>query len=224
MISQAYTKTHKSIISKLYKILRDSKQNPTDYIRIRWQKEINTEISLEQWDNICKTIHTTSCSAHWREFNWKNIVRYFVTPKQQLRINSASSNCWRDCGEDNAHHTHIFWSCIKIKSYWTEVGHKIEQIMGFKMPQTMLTLYFGDLPAGISNNDKYLLKIIIATAKKAITRKWLNTDPPTIEDWIKVTKETERLERLTFMLRLQPELYFARWGKWSRLYNDQSVT
>lgn len=37
-----------------------------------------------------------------------------------------------------------------------EVRLKIGHILCFQISQMMLTLYFGDLPAGLTNNDKYL--------------------------------------------------------------------
>lgn len=27
--------------------------------------------------------HTTTQSLRWREFNWKNMIRYFITPKKK---------------------------------------------------------------------------------------------------------------------------------------------
>ena len=35
----------------------------------------------------------------------------------------------------------------------------------------------------LPKNKRYLLKIFMANSKKAITRRWLNTEPPTVNQW-----------------------------------------
>lgn len=72
----------------------------------------------------------------------------------------------------------------------------------------------GDIPEDITGNDRYLFKILTVTAKKGITRKWLQNDPPTVDSWLEIIKEIYEMERLTFLLRLKSNLYIARWTKW----------
>lgn len=212
LISQTYYKGCKSVISKLYQGILKSRGTSTDYIKGRWERELSSVITSEQWDNMCETAISTSSSAYWREFSWKNLVRFFITPKQQTRGNSS---CWRSCGETVANHTHIFWSCRKLSKFWEDVISKIEQTIGFKSKQRpVITFYLGDLPEELTSNDKYLLKILTAAAKKAITRKWLCTDPPVLDDWLSVVEEIHKMEKLTFLLRLQANIYTTRWDKW----------
>uniref|UniRef100_A0A673A9F0 FA core complex associated protein 100 n=1 Tax=Sphaeramia orbicularis TaxID=375764 RepID=A0A673A9F0_9TELE len=91
-----------------------------------------------------------------------------------------------------------------------------EQILGFELQQPTLSLLLGYLPDDLTLSAKYLLKICGAAAKKKTTntQKWLQLDPPVLEDWLKIVDEIHKMERLTFMLRLQDELYMMRWGKW----------
>lgn len=69
-----------------------------------------------------KTNNSTSRSPLWREYSWKNNMRFFINPKNKPLQNSKpeSSNCWRQCGNTMADHYHIFWTCPAIKSYWRE--------------------------------------------------------------------------------------------------------
>lgn len=55
-------------------------------------------------------------------------------------------------------------------------------ILGRRIQFTCTSLYLGDLPEEITRNDRHLLKILIVSAKKAITRKWLQTDPPMVQN------------------------------------------
>ena len=73
--------------------------------------------------------------------------------------------------------------------------------------------YFLDLqmPEGKAGNDRFLLKIFRAAAKKAIPCKWLPADPPTVDNWIGNIREIHEMKILAFLLRLKDDLSIARW-------------
>ena len=58
------------------------------------------------------------------------------------------------------------------------------------------------------------MKIFLAAGKKAITRKWLQNEPPNIDDWLQVISEILDMERMTAYLRMKGELFENRWRKW----------
>lgn len=43
--------------------------------------------------------------------------------------------------------------------------------------------FFSD---GWNKSDKKLIQNLLAAGKKAVTRKWLKPDPPTIDEWIEI--------------------------------------
>ncbi len=90
----------------------------------------------------------------------------------------------------------------------------MQQILGSQIPMTFVTLSPGDLPEGVTGNNKYLLKVFSVAAKKAITYKWLQADRPTEDNWIEIIKDIHKIERLTFLIRLKHDLYIARRTKW----------
>lgn len=51
--------------------------------------------------------------------------------------------------------------------------------------------------------DKYLVKLLLAGSKKAITRKWYKIERPTQEQWFDVVEEIFLMEKLTYVLRIQ---------------------
>ena len=69
------------VISALYQALGVSGGNSTIYIKEKWEKELGIEITEEDWYNVCKVQYSATCSRVWREFVWKSIVRFFITPK-----------------------------------------------------------------------------------------------------------------------------------------------
>lgn len=78
------------------------------YVKSKWEKEANITLTDEEWLNICKTHVTTSCSGQWGEFVWKNLIRFFITPKIK-HLQSGKPGCghyWRRCENSLANHQH----------------------------------------------------------------------------------------------------------------------
>lgn len=208
---RAYTKGIRKTVSQLYQSISGSRKHTTDYIRERWEKEMNIEITTEQWTNICMTQYTTTSSNAWREFCWKTMTRFFITPKLKSKQLGIPQACWRNCDESEANHYHVFWGCSGIKSFWNDVWDRIQQILNLQIPRTCLVLCLGDLPNEVTGSDRYLLKTFIAAGKKAITRKWLQADPPSTENWLQIVSEIFQMEKLTFCLRLNSAGFEKKW-------------
>lgn len=69
------------MITKLYQSLRQLTKWDTNYIKNKWEEELNTEISQEGWHSMLKAQHTSRSSKNWRIFGWKCLVNFFITPK-----------------------------------------------------------------------------------------------------------------------------------------------
>ena len=72
--------------------------------------------------------------------------------------------------------------------------------------------------------DIYLVKVLLAASKKAITRLWYKADPPTREQWLSIVEEIFVMEKLTHDLRLQETLFLERWEKWTEYKSQQKDT
>ena len=64
-------------------------------------------------------------------------------------------------------------------------------------------LYLGNHSLDLGQNDKKLLKALLAASKKAVTRKWLCVEPPQLLDWYDIVHEISIVEKLTYSLRIQ---------------------
>lgn len=82
VLSASKSTTCSKIISKLYKGILQCKSDNSLYIKKKWEKEGNFYISDENWQRICAIQWSSTSSSMWREFCWKNIVRFFITPQQ----------------------------------------------------------------------------------------------------------------------------------------------
>lgn len=142
-------KIGRKLISRIYLALQQNRGHSTLYIKTKWEKDADITLTEDDWSNICRTLSTTTASGMWREFLWKNIVRFFITPK----IKAAQSNnpnhgrCWRECGNQSADHFHVFWGCPKISTYWSNVITKIRSMLDLDLDHSFSVIYLGNVPA-----------------------------------------------------------------------------
>ena len=72
---------------------------------------------------------------------------------------------------------------------------------------------FGAIPDAVMSRKKiYLLHILLAAAKKAITLSSLKKKRPSnLDTWQSVVKGIYTMEKITFMLRLQNAQFTDKW-------------
>lgn len=61
--------------------------------------------------------------------------------------------------------------------------------MGFEIDHCFETIYLGNMPTDFNAQDKYILKMLLAKRKKTTTRKQMNENRPTKEEWIMIVKD-----------------------------------
>lgn len=156
----------RKLTSKIYSSSQLERGLSTLYIKLRWEKEANIALTEDDWLNICRTMCTTSSSDYWREYAWKNLLRYFITPKikKSQSNNPEQGQCWRMCGNMSAGHFHIFWECPIISSYWTDIVKEIRFVISSELLFNFSVIYLGNVPTGLKKQDRYLLKILLAAS------------------------------------------------------------
>ena len=133
----------KGLISKLYCGIISLNKDSTDYVKERWEKELNIVITEDIWLNAWTTQFSSINSRTWRDFCWKNLIRFFITPKQKSKQTGTQLGCWRDCGDILVDHAYVFCSCPLIQSFWKEVALIITKTLGLNISVTFLCLYLG---------------------------------------------------------------------------------
>jgi len=197
----------KGVISDFYDSFLEKKQHDSKYIKEKWEAEGNISISNEVWSEICQFQWKCSNSHVWREFGWKCLVRFFVTPKQKAHFSNGEATCWRQCGSQEANHWHIFWECPVIKNFWIEFHRTINTIFGANLPLEFTTLFLGHANFQTIRSEEYLFGILISACRKVFTRHWLLPEAPTIKEWIDIVNDIYNMEHITFALRLQKEIF-----------------
>lgn len=211
----SYQRPVTKAISKLYSNLLGSKHNSTMYIKSKWEKELGESITEETWLEMWENHQTTTQSHKWREFAWKNQIRFFITPKIKSKQTSQQQHCWRGCGEKAPHHTHVFWTCKIIESFWKQIHVNLCRILEYDVPFTCGVLYMGNMEDIVTPEDEYLCKVLLVAAKKAITQQWMTANVPSEQQWRTIVESIRSMEWMTYRLRLREEVYERRWEKWT---------
>lgn len=86
------------IISKLYKLLLKwfTKNEAVKEQMIKWAININSEIEMDQWENLWRnSIRISMCTAI-QENCYKVMYQWYMTPKKLAKIHENYSNrCWK---------------------------------------------------------------------------------------------------------------------------------
>ena len=184
----------------------------TLHIKHQWELELNTIVNDETWENVCTACHRGIGSQLWKEFDWKVKVRFFRTPLVTSTFKNSSGNkCWRNCGMVGDH-THVFWDCPKIRTFWKNIKEELEKILDKDLPLEPLFFLLDVFPDHLYTADQcYLLHVLLMIARKIITINWLKPNPPTIAQWLQKVKNVYIMEHMTAQLQLKGRTFKRRW-------------
>ncbi len=102
--------------------------------------------------------------------------------------------CWRKYGK-TGDHTHIFWDCPIIQGFWKGVKEEIGKILELDIPLDPLVFLLGAIPKEeYSVEHRYILRILLLTAKKMITVNLKEEGPPAIAQWLQKLKHVYIME------------------------------
>jgi len=195
MITRAYRHLLSKTGSRVYKCLQNYSRFDSLYIKQKWEVELQLKLSEDDWHSICHFQQTSTSSRQWREFGWKNLVRYFIT---LLLISKKKKKKFRIfCRVVNVNHSHVFWSCIKNHPYWESIVTEMEKIGGYKLPNDPESLYLGLLTKDVVGEYIYSIKVMLISRKKVITRNWLKSEPLSLDQWRNIMEEICAMEKMT---------------------------
>lgn len=197
----------------MYSLLQSELSDNSFDVKGKWELEANITIEDEDWIQACENVHKITKSPVWKEFNWKVMMRFFRTPSVTSNFSDTNSNlCWRNCNLIGDH-THTFWDCPFLNSYWNGILSEIGTMVGRKIYRDpthgFLAAYRGH---GLEKDKTRLIQILLLVARKTITKSWLKAPPPTIVQWQENLKRVYLMEKITAQLHLTLDKFNDMWA------------
>lgn len=93
----------------------------------------------------------------------------FIQISSYKKVTSA---CRRECGEQQANHSHVFRSCGIIKEFWEKAIEEQELIFKVKIENDPLNMLLGKTPENMTVKDSHLFLIVRLASVKQITKNW----------------------------------------------------
>lgn len=205
----------RKFITNIVKFLKKTNLDEIYKVKNKWEKDLKLAISTTQWEQICKNIHRTTHSNYWKEFSWKIVNRYFKTPNMQKKYKDKSE-CWRECGEQEADQCHVFWSCKIIQEFWQKSIEELTAMFNIEIKNDPLNLLLGNMPENMKENDSHLFLIARITIIKQITNNWLKPCNLIHTKWKDLICKVYEMEKITMRLRNKAEEFESRWETWKQ--------
>lgn len=70
ILIKAHKEINRKIISKICHGLQKQNKTNTGYIKAKWERELNIEISDKDWQSMWNAQHSSTSSKNWRIFGW----------------------------------------------------------------------------------------------------------------------------------------------------------
>lgn len=187
------------------------KDNPTNQ---KWERELQIDLSSEDWDNIYEHTHKGSINISAQENNFKLYSRWYRTPERIHIFNlHIPPLCWR-CNFEVGTLLHIWWECSLIKPFWEQVHSLISRITMYTLDLSaaQFLLHHTTLPQSIYR--KSLALHLINTAKQCVPLFWRKINPPKISDWLKRIDKIAEMEDLIHQANDNPIKFSKTWACW----------
>lgn len=118
---------------------------------------------------------------------------------------------WRECGNKNTDHTHIFSTCPRIQPYWKNVIGLIKEILKIDVTIEQHTIILGIQPRTLRQQHLSFFFILRTSAIKQITKKLKKFEIPTVKKWLQTVEEMYEMEKVTYKITKKEKLFEKRW-------------
>ncbi|KAJ1181232.1 hypothetical protein NDU88_006440 [Pleurodeles waltl] len=180
-------KDGKRVISELYRLLQGEGRPPKSKGQLRWERELERELSDEEWERVFYRIHHTAYNAAGTETAYKVASYWYYTPARIHTWDPAKSSlCWRGCGGRGTL-VHLLWHCPKLHRYWENIIDATAAAFSTKIPRFPSYILLG-LPNPLTFPLRSLkgrqMALALNVALQLILVLWGTDRIPTYVSWL----------------------------------------
>lgn len=201
-------------ITLIYNAL-NSKDIFTKYTPLlKWEKKLGKEFSELQWKMAIKCNLQFSRCSNYEELAQKLTQRWYFTPYIVAKFSKDKSNlCWRGCGQVGTL-THMVWSCVSLRDFWTEIFNLISKVMGIpikpNIEQAILSSNVSNFPAAVRS----IMTNILLAAHSGIMYRWKSSDIPKVSDILSKLNIIAEYERILENRDDNYSKFELNWSMW----------
>lgn len=134
-------------VSQLYSIFQDMEGNSLHHLKERWGEDLSVGLSEETWQRTIKKVHTSSICVRHGLVQFKILNRLYYSRVRLAQIfPDTDPNCIR-CHQAPATLRHMFWTCSKLHTFWSEIFNTFSYICKKELNQFQSFRYSGLPPA-----------------------------------------------------------------------------
>lgn len=200
-------------VSQIYSIIQNINCHPLHHLRTQWGEDLNTELSEETWQRVIQKIHTSSICVRHGLIQFKVVNRLHSCRAKLARIYPGlDPNCVR-CNQAPATLGHMFWTCPKLCTFWSEIFNTFSYICKKKIDPDPATATFGVAPSnsGLSKYDSHLIAFSTLLARRLILFNWKSSAPPTHSRWIREVMSALKLEKIRCTVQGSAKKFQKTW-------------
>lgn len=181
---------------------------------IKWESYLGNSLPWKTWQFIWRRASKTSACISYKENQYKLLMFWYHTHSLLHSLfPEVPDKCWR-CGSEGASVFHIFWDCLLLQGYWSEIKQLIYDELGSHVSLSPITYLLNVPPKGLSRGASRLLLHILTAAKCLIAVFWKRTAFPSSTDIHHRIVEIRSMDRLSASLASQIDLFNSVWSLW----------
>lgn len=201
----------RGMISLIYNQIQSLSLASLSSVKSLWEEELGEGISEDLWERILKQVHSSSICARHGMIQCKIVHRSHWTKEKLSKIYENTDPACNRCSQAPANHTHMFWSCTSLNTYWTEIFDTLSKITGIHIEPNAITALFSVPLLPLSRPQANLIAFVTLLARRLILLKWKSTIPPSHTLWIKEIFNNLKLEKIRHTVNGSSERFHKMW-------------
>uniref|UniRef100_A0A672IAP0 Reverse transcriptase domain-containing protein n=1 Tax=Salarias fasciatus TaxID=181472 RepID=A0A672IAP0_SALFA len=199
--------------SKVYNVINSHNVQPMAQTRRKWEEELETAISEDEWQSAINNIYSSSICLRHRVIQFKILHRLHWSKVRLAKIKRDIDPTCDRCETDPATLSHMFWSCSKLLSFWQCIFKFLSDALKVNIEPEPIIAIFGINLQSSNLNKKCKVVVAFATliARRLILLNWKEKRAPPFKLWFIELLHHLTLEKIRYSIRGSASKFFCIW-------------